>query len=597
MTKAPEPEDKLDSATHVVVNGPEDAPFDWHAVDWRRVEDDVRRLRQRIFTASKAGDLKKVRSLQKLMLRSRANTLLSVRRVTERNAGRMTAGVDGEVVLTPQAKARLADRVHQQAEPFKAMPVRRVYIPKQGSSTKRRPLGIPVIADRVHQARVVNALEPEWEARFEPRSYGFRPGRGCHDAIQAVFEVVKGKRPKRPWVLDADLAGAFDRIAHDHILAMLGTFPARGMVAQWLKAGVVEQGRLHRTEEGTPQGGVVSPVLLNIALDGMEQTAGVRYQSKGSIRVDSPAVIRYADDFIVHCHTRQDALEIKAKLATWLAPRGLAFNEDKTRVVTLAEGFDFLGFNVRRYRDKTLIKPSKAAIRRTRERLRTELRSLRGSNAQAVMRKLNPIIRGWANYYRTQVSSDAYSALDAYLWRLTWKWANYSHPNKPKPWVFARYYGKFNKSEPVGVRRPPKRRLHAQVRLDPHPPTLDRQAWGVTRRPRACRLLGLATTQGAAADQQDHPGAHQLPGWSLRDLRRLPIRRREPATNPERVGKVAGHPHRDHHDRDAARQLGDGWNPSHTRRVPTRPRPRTAGPLRSHRACLSRMPGNWHVRF
>ena len=224
----------------------------------------------------------------------------------------------------------------------------------------------------MHQARVVNALEPEWEARFEPRSYGFRPGRGCHDAIQAVFEVVKGKRPKRPWVLDADLAGAFDRIAHDHILAKLGTFPARGMVAQWLKAGVVEQGRLHRTEEGTPQGGVVSPVLLNIALHGMEQAAGVRYLSTGSIRVDSPAVIRYADDFVVHCHTRQDALEIKAQLAKWLAARGLAFNEDKTRVVTLAEGFDFLGFNVRRYRDKTLIKPSKAAVRRIRERLHTD---------------------------------------------------------------------------------------------------------------------------------------------------------------------------------------------------------------------------------
>jgi RNA-directed DNA polymerase len=264
MTEAPEPKDKLDATTNVVVNGPEDGPWDWRQVDWRRVEDEVRRLRQRIFTASQAGDLRRVRSLQKLMLRSRANTLISVRRVTERNAGRLTAGVDGEVVLTPEAKARLVDRIQRRAEPFKAQPVRRVYIPKRDSSTKRRPLGIPVILDRCHQARVAGALEPEWEARFEPRSYGFRPGRGCHDAIEAIFHATKSKDPKRRWALDADLAGAFDRIAHDHILAMLGTFPARGMIAQWLNAGVVEQGRLHRTEEGTPQGGVISPALLNV---------------------------------------------------------------------------------------------------------------------------------------------------------------------------------------------------------------------------------------------------------------------------------------------------------------------------------------------
>jgi len=301
MTEAPEPEDKLDAKPTMVgaVNGPEDAPFDWRQIDWRRVEDDVRRLRQRIFTASKAGDLKRVRSLQKLMMRSRANTLLSVRRVTERNTGRLTAGVDGEVVLIPEAKAKLASRVHQMSEPFKAMPVRRVYIPKRGSSNKRRPLGIPVIADRAHQARVVNALEPEWEARFEPKSYGFRPGRGCHDAIQAVYEVVKGRRPKRLVALDADLASAFDRIGHDHILAMLGAFPARGMVAQWLKAGVVEHGRLHRTEDGVPQGGVVSPLLLNVALHGMEQAAGVRYKKTGQqasqIAAGCPAAIRYAD--------------------------------------------------------------------------------------------------------------------------------------------------------------------------------------------------------------------------------------------------------------------------------------------------------------
>jgi RNA-directed DNA polymerase len=446
MAEAPEPEDKLDATANVVVNGPEDAPFDWRQIDWRRVEDDVRRLRRRIFTASKAGDLKKVRSLQKLMLRSRANTLVSVRRVTERNAGRLTAGVDGEVVLTPEAKARLADRVHQNAEPFKALPVKRVYIPKRGSSGKRRPLGIPVIFDRCHQATVVNALEPEWEARFEPRSYGFRPGRGCHDAIDAIYQVAKGKRPKRQWALDADLAQAFDKLTHDHILAMLGTFPARGMIRQWLKAGVVEHGRLHRTEDGVPQGGVVSPLLLNIALHGMEQAAGVRYDTNGWARADSPVLIRYADDLVALCHTRQDALEIKAQLAAWLAPRGLAFNEDKTRVVTLDEGFDFLGFNARRYGSKALIKPSKAAVRRIRERLRTELRFLRGSNAQAVIKRLNPIIRGWAAYYRTQVSSEAFAALDQYLWELTFKWARFSHANKPTRWVVARYWGRYNKA-------------------------------------------------------------------------------------------------------------------------------------------------------
>ena len=448
MIKAPEPEDKLDAATKVVVNGPEDAPFDWRQVNWRRVEDDVRRLRQRIFTATKAGDLKKVRSLQRLMLRSRANTLVSVRRVTERNAGRLTAGVDGEVVLTPEAKAKLADRIQHSAEPFKAMPVRRVYIPKPGSR-KRRPLGIPVILDRCHQARVAGALEPEWEARFEPRSYGFRSGRGCHDAIQAVYEVVKGRRAKRLWALDADLAGAFDRIAHDHILAMLGAFPARGMVAQWLKAGVVEQGRLHRTAEGTPQGGVISPVLLNVALHGMETVAGARYTTgkhAGRIVEGCPVLIRYADDFVALCHTRQEAFEVKARLADWLAPRGLAFNEDKTRVVTLDEGLDFLGFNVRRYGTKPLITPSKAAVRRIRERLRTELRSPRGTNAQAVIKRLNPIIRGWAADYRTQVSSQVFHQLDTYLWTLTYKWARYSHQNKPTSWVVTRYWGKFNKS-------------------------------------------------------------------------------------------------------------------------------------------------------
>src|SRR5665213_343944 len=214
----------------VAVNGPEDDVLDWLSIDWPTVEDEVRRLRQRIFTASQAGDLKKVRNLQKLMLRSRANALLSVRRVTELNAGRMTAGIDGVVVVTAPGKAALAERVRKRDRRSTAQPVKRVYIPK--ANGKQRPLGIPVIVDRAQQAQVVNALEPEWEARFEPKSYGFRPGRGCHDAIQAIYQVAKGPNPQRRWILDADLAGAFDRIAHDLILDQLGSFPATGMVRQ-----------------------------------------------------------------------------------------------------------------------------------------------------------------------------------------------------------------------------------------------------------------------------------------------------------------------------------------------------------------------------
>ncbi len=431
-----------------VVNGPEGDDFDWYSIDWAQVEDEVRRLRQRIFTASRAGDLKRVRNLQKLMLRSRANALVSVRRVTERNAGRKTAGIDGTVVVTPPGKAFLADSVQGHDASWKPKPVKRVYINK--ANGKKRPLGIPVIFDRALQANVVNALEPEWEARFEPKSYGFRPGRGCHDAISAIFTVARGKSARRCWVLDADLAAAFDRIDHSHLLSALGTFPARELVERWLKAGVIENGRFAPTEEGTPQGGVISPVLLNVALHGMEEAAGVRYHRSGSHAgmtvPGSPVVVRYADDLVALCLSREQAEEVKSRLATWLAPRGLTFNEDKTQVVQLDDGFDFLGFNVRRYQGKLLIKPSKAAIQRHRRRLAAEMLALRGANAEAVLQRLNPIIRGWSAYYRSVVSSEAFAKLDDYLWKLTYKWATHSHPNKSRHWISDRYFGKFNRS-------------------------------------------------------------------------------------------------------------------------------------------------------
>ena len=254
------------------------------------------------------------------------------------------------------------------------------------------------------------------------------------------------------WALDADLASAFDRIDHDRLLAAIRPFPAREMIRGWLKAGVFEPGKgFAPTEEGTPQGGVISPLLLNVALHGLEEAAGVRYAfpgtGSGETKPGSPVVIRYADDLVALCHSGEQAEQIKTRLAEWLAPRGLVFNEDKTQMVHLGEqGFDFLGFNVRRYGSKLLIKPSKAAIGRLRQRLAFEMRVLRGSNSAAVIARLNPIIKGWAAYYRGVVSSKVFHTLDYQMWKLTYKWTTWQHNNKPKRWIVEHYFGKRNKS-------------------------------------------------------------------------------------------------------------------------------------------------------
>lgn len=418
----------------------------WQDVNWRLTIKAVKDLRQQIYRASQCGYHKKLRSLQRLMLQSRANAELSVRQVTQINRGRNTPGTDGLVATTPQERTQLVKTLLQD-QTWKAQPAKRVHIPKANGKT--RPLGIPTIADRCRQAMVKNALEPEWEARFEPCSYGFRPGRSCQDAIDRIFNIAK-PQSKKNWVVDADIQGAFDHISHETLLTALDGFPAKKLVKQWLKAGIMEQGVFAKTAMGTPQGGVISPLLLNIALHGMEQAVGVKYQKlKDYTAITSHrALIRYADDFVIFAEKREDAEAAQNTLADWLSKRGLELSQEKTRIRHLKEGFDFLGFNIRIYperlthKDKLLITPSKASVQAFKDRLKQEWLDLKGHNVQSVINRLNPILKGWGLYYRHVVSAKTFRAVDDYNHRKGSKWLRLTHPTKSQKWIKRNYYGR-----------------------------------------------------------------------------------------------------------------------------------------------------------
>ncbi|MFB2980267.1 group II intron reverse transcriptase/maturase [Microseira sp. BLCC-F43] len=433
--------------------------YEWQEIPWRKVEKKVFKLQKRIFKASQRGDVKLVQKLQGLILKSWEAKLLAVRRVSQENKGKKTAGIDGVKSLVPKQRMAI---VNQLKLGNKSKPTRRVWIPKPNNDEKR-PLGIPTMFERALQALVKLALEPEWEAKFAPNSYGFRRARSAHDAIEAILISIN-KKPK--YVLDADISKCFDKINHNKLLAKLQTYPKlRQQIKAWLKSGVMDGKTLFPTDEGTPQGGVISPLLANIALQGMEERVKQYAETlKGNKSKNKQALtfIRYADDFVILHKDLKVIKESQVIISKWLAEMGLELKPQKTKIShTLRNhdgniGFDFLGFNIRQYQAgkhhgaksssgiklgfQTLIKPSAGKVKTHLRELGEIIESQKSAPQVALIKRLNPIIRGWSNYYSSVVSSEIFSDCDRYLFEKLKRWAYRRHPMKNRTWIMQKYW-------------------------------------------------------------------------------------------------------------------------------------------------------------
>jgi len=416
------------------------APDNWYAIDWRRVERNVRGMQIRIAKATREGKWRRVKALQRMLTRTLSAKLYAVRRVTQ-NQGARTAGVDRELWDSPESRRLAVDRLKRRG--YKPLPLRRVFIPK--ANGKERPLGIPTLHDRAMQALHLLALEPVAESTSDPNSYGFRTHRSTADAMGQI-RVCMSKGGSAQWVLEADIQGCFDHIDHDWLER--NVLMDTAILRKWLRAGLIYEGQFQATKAGTPQGGIISPTLANVTLNGLERELDAHLRAKfgiGKAKKLKVHVVRYADDFVITGVSQEILVsEVRPWIETFLAVRGLQLSEEKTRVTHIDQGFDFLGWNFRKYSGKMLIQPSKKNAQAFYRKVAETISGNKAAKQADLIRLLNPLLRGWAEYHHRVSAKKAYSRMEYLVFQKLWRWSKRRHPNKGSDWVRRKYFHSVN---------------------------------------------------------------------------------------------------------------------------------------------------------